>query len=665
MRRLLLVLPVLTGLIASVGASATGSNNLPQMQQPMVRVGTAVVMGRVIDATTERAIPGARVEILGDPGIPSAVVLTDPDGRFAATELPAGRVRVFVTKDGYADGGPGQRWLGVAAIPYGFPNSVFVQYLTLRDGDRRGDLVIRLWKYGVITGHVTDDTGDPAVGVTVQAWPKVLAGGRSSFDSVETYSSQTDDRGVFRIPRVFPGDYVVAARAVTISVPASARLPDRGITKSNIEIVVARRSLGLSPDQGPAVDMPRAGATGTRSDGSWVSMPLGVPLSLPALDGSEGYATTLAPGVATAAEASVIGVAPGSEASASIQIRLQRLYSVSGRVVDESGIPRAIDLRMLNTDKMLVAVALSDEQGRFKFGGIPEGAYHIAALVFPEAPTRPQAVPGYHSAGHDLAPGFGTVAELDTAPMSNEPTEWTDEQIRVGHSESDVRVTLRTGARVTGHVVFAGRPTPTPAMLMTAKFTLERADGRSSLAEPRDPIATNERGDLRSIEFPAGRYLLRASRLPPEWTIQSAMVGEKNIEVTPLELGAQAVDNLVITVTKTPTVVTGQVRQSGGALDPNASVVAFSTDRSHWVDYGKRSLDIVPQRVTAEAQFTIRNLPAGEYYIVAVDDAALARGLDPEFLAALAGSADRVTVTNGESRTIDLTTRSISRTTDS
>ena len=58
----------------------------------------------------------------------------------------------------------------------------------------------------------------------------------------------------------------------------------------------------------------------------------------------------------------------------------------------------------------------------------------------------------------------------------------------------------------------------------------------------------------------------------------------------------------------------------------------------------------------------LRSLPAGDYYIVAVDDIVLSRGLDPTLLSALAGLADRLTVVDGQSRSVELTTRSVPRT---
>jgi hypothetical protein len=171
------------------------------------------------------------------------------------------------------------------------------------------------------------------------------------------------------------------------------------------------------------------------------------------------------------------------------------------------------------------------------------------------------------------------------------------------------------------------------------------------------PIQADANGNLLSVGYPPGRYLLREAALPAGWTIESAMIGGRNLLVSPLDLGAQSVDGLVITLTKTPSVVTGQVRTSDGAPDPASSVVVFPTDRTHWVGSGPQSREVVSQRVNTEGQFTVTGLPPGDYFIAAVTDVVRARGVDAALLGVLSGVADRVTVAARAQQTVNLVTR--------
>src|SRR6185436_14410459 len=73
-----------------------------------------------------------------------------------------------------------------------------------------GDRVkITMVRGGVITGTVTDSKGQPVVGVPVQATPPSGASALGSFMS--GMAVETDDRGIYRIFGLLPGQYVVTA----------------------------------------------------------------------------------------------------------------------------------------------------------------------------------------------------------------------------------------------------------------------------------------------------------------------------------------------------------------------------------------------------------------------------------------------------------------------
>jgi hypothetical protein len=85
---------------------------IAQNQQPP---GTGLVVGRVVDAASNRPIAGAMVTIGSLPApMPPAVeptrrVVTDSDGRFLFRDLRKGAYTFTATAPGYLDGGFGQR----------------------------------------------------------------------------------------------------------------------------------------------------------------------------------------------------------------------------------------------------------------------------------------------------------------------------------------------------------------------------------------------------------------------------------------------------------------------------------------------------------------------------------------------------------------------------
>jgi hypothetical protein len=265
-----------------------------------------------------------------------------------------------------------------------------------------------------------------------------------------------------------------------------------------------------------------------------------------------------------------------------------------------------------------------------------------------------------------LADGFALIKSLDVSPWTHVETEWADVPVNVDAGDaSGVVVTLRTGARVSGHLVFDGPPPQLPAPRSAIEppriaFRLVRADGQPSSKELMAAIQVDGSGNLLSVGYPPGRYLLREMQvLPTGWSIESAMVGGRNILVSPLELGDHAIDGLVVTLTQTPSLLTGDVRRTNGASDPDAAVIVFPTDRAHWTDYGPQSRDVVAQRVTTDGHFTVTGVPAGEYFIVAVNDAVRARGLDAQLLDSLSRFAERLTVAARAQRTVNLVTQAV------
>ena len=104
------------------------------------------------------------------PTTPKGRVMADSEGRFFFADLPAGDYYLGAQREGYPASAYGQRRASGQTQP-----------LTLREGERRADVRLQMWKYAVIAGRVVDEAGEPVVGVAVRALIKGLTAGRPTF----------------------------------------------------------------------------------------------------------------------------------------------------------------------------------------------------------------------------------------------------------------------------------------------------------------------------------------------------------------------------------------------------------------------------------------------------------------------------------------------------
>ena len=171
---------------------------------------SGLIIGQVIDAGSNRPVAGAVVSMSGPPGPASRpmAVLTGTDGRFVFRDMARGNYNVTAIKAGFVSGAYGRRRPAGPSLP-----------LAMADGERRDDVVVRLWKHAAISGTIIDESGERQVGVQVRAYRRAVVGGRRRF--VPAGAAATDDRGVYRVGTLLPGDYIVGTASRQTSVPLS------------------------------------------------------------------------------------------------------------------------------------------------------------------------------------------------------------------------------------------------------------------------------------------------------------------------------------------------------------------------------------------------------------------------------------------------------------
>ena len=150
--------------------------------------------GHVVDAKASQPVAGATIRVSG---AGSLTVTSDSAGRFVLPGLADGAYTVRASKAGYLGGEYGQ------LTPLGPGMRVVVQQ------GRAGAVALRVWKYGVITGRVIDDAGEPVIGAEVGDYPITYEGGYRAARRGRT--AKTDDRGVYRLTSTTPGSHIVGA----------------------------------------------------------------------------------------------------------------------------------------------------------------------------------------------------------------------------------------------------------------------------------------------------------------------------------------------------------------------------------------------------------------------------------------------------------------------
>jgi hypothetical protein len=181
------------------GGRLAGAGRQGRGGQGEALAGTASIRGRVTAADTGSPVRRAQVRAQGPV---SRLAMTDVNGRFEFTGLPAGQWTITAAKAGYVSLRFGQRRPAEIVPP-----------IALKEGER-ASADIALPRGSAIVGRITDEFGDPIAGVRVQvlSYRTSQARGQRRLAPVGV-SAQTDDTGAFRVYGLGPGEYYVSARA--------------------------------------------------------------------------------------------------------------------------------------------------------------------------------------------------------------------------------------------------------------------------------------------------------------------------------------------------------------------------------------------------------------------------------------------------------------------
>jgi hypothetical protein len=688
-------LALLVALAGGIVGPLSGQTPPPQTgagasttQQAYQKPPTGFILGQVVDATTGQPIGGAVVAIsggapAGSPATPPVIngapatpedaaliqslaqgntrQITNGSGQFVFHDLRRSQYRLTVSAPGYVPGSYGQRVLNGASRPVDLPEDGHV-----------GDANIKLWRFASVSGHVVDDGGEPVVGALVWALRATTTGARRALNTAG--QAQTDDRGFYHFDTLTPGDYVVALPQTTTTVPTSdidaymTAIASGGTASSDF---IRAMSESGAPFMGLAgglrvgdqqVQMNSRGGLpavpSTPSDGKHLSV----------------YATEYYPAGAAAADGSVLSIAAGEKRTGiDLELHPVQTVSVSGTITGPDGPAKMVGIRLVPASDKIdlgtnldTSTSVTDANGAFTLLGVPAGQYaikvqRVARSVLPASSMV--TVMTTSGAGGISSFGFSTTMDGPAPPPAppTGPSYFAELPLSVGDHDLDgVTVTLRTGVHVSGKLVFEGSATPpTPDMLQRMSVSLLSLDGRNPVPQAAPRVQAD--GQFTSLSYPPGRYLVNPGGAAfGTWTIKSITLGGRSLDESPLELQDDDVGGVVVLFSDQTTEVRGSVHAATGSVgDGDVTVFAFPSNYQAWIENGMSARRQKSSSTGKTGSYALSGLVAGEYLIVAVPAEAVTNTRDLKFYDTLARVATRMTVTDGEKKSLDLAVASV------
>jgi Carboxypeptidase regulatory-like domain/Polysaccharide lyase family 4, domain II len=595
----------------------------PSAQAQAPAIGKGSISGVVVVAGSGQPARRARLTLSApQEGGGTRNSTTDDQGRFAFTALPAGRFNLSATKPGYLTGSYGQRRPSRPGTP-----------IQLGEGQRL-QAQLQIWRGGVITGTVLDEHGEAIPGTPVRAFRYVMQSGQRTLQSAG--SGQTDDRGIYRIFGLQPGDYIVNATPRNTGAIVEAERLQTEI-RSMTERIQGQAATNAVETQ----------AVMERINAMRAMLPAN------AEEPASGYAPVYYPGTTMVAGAGTIPLGPGEEkGSIDFQYQVVPIARIEGMVTGVQT-PQSVQITLVNTAFDVPGLnpggARVDQNGAFRLANVPPGQYTIVARATINPNRDGAAGRGTPGAARGAAPA---IAGRISMPANAQPTRlWAAADVTVdGRNISNVILALQQGMSVSGRLVFEGT-TPPPTDLSRVRVSLSPIASPGTPGEVPTPAAGTADADGRFTiaSVVPGRYRMTASVPGGQgWYLGSSMIDGQDSLDFPIDIKPnQAISSAVVTFVDRQTELAGTIVNERSQPVLDYSLIIYPADSRFWTPQSRR---IVSTRPATDGRFTFRNLPAGEYRIAPVLDPEPGSWFDPTFLQQLDSGATRVSLGEGEKK---------------
>jgi protocatechuate 3,4-dioxygenase beta subunit len=543
---------------------------------------------------------GARVMLSGGDA-PGRTTMTDASGQFVFEGLRTGRYYVNVMKPGFMSLSYGQRRVNSpgTAIP-------------LDDGQRRV-IEMQLPRAAVITGMILDERGEPSINTQVRGMRYTLVNGRRRAQQVA--NDTTDDRGIYRLHSLQPGDYAVCAVARNMG-------PMNDAQRIQMDIESARRAMENAPS---------AAARQAILERLSVLQAQRVDQTEPNL----GYAPVCYP--SSAAPSASVTVGAGDERSGiDLQMLMIPVARLEGTVVAPGGgAPRNVQLSLVNADDTMGDVdrqgtGTQQPSGRFSFQNVVPGRYTLMARTMTFGPPPP--------------PG---------AQVPKEPMLWGMAEVVInGQDVSDAVIELHPGITVTGQLAFQPTTLAAPTDLSRAQVSIFpfMPDNNSMMMMGPPPQAkVDASGRFTITDVMPGKYRMSAGVIGVQgWVVDSITVGGQDVLDFPLEIkGTRDVGGVAVTFGDRISELSGTIANEKGEAATEQTILLYPTDQKYWTPQSRRIRTI---RAGADGQYNFRTVPPGEYRLTTLVDPEPGIWYDREVLEQLDSSSIRVVIGEGEKK---------------
>jgi Carboxypeptidase regulatory-like domain len=445
-RRCRTVLAMLAGALQPGGLAAAQSQT-PAVQEGSLARQTFKIAGTVVSAATSAPLSQARISIAETRDRGKLIsMITSEDGHFEFSQLKAGKYSLQGAKRGFISSAYEQHEQFSTAIVTGPEFST-------------ENLVLRLMPMALITGHVSDEFGDPIRNAGVTLYLENHGGGMSRI--IRFSSSTSDDRGFYDFSLLRPGKYYISVTAKPwyaihpVNAPEAANSPAsqvspaldvaypttyyNGATEADsatpIEVKGGDRSeIDVHLNPVPALHLIFRLPTDGQGQTNGFSMPelqkhVFDSIDVVRPDGMRAVApgvfelTGLPPGRYTVRTKNADSGQLGQSADVDLARDGQELNESRGETLGslklslkmpgEEPLPKQYDVGLQDSRRRLVAFKRGDPTGQFSFEDLAPGKYAI--LVGSQ--TKPYSVvrtssPSGDSSGHDLNITPGAAVEV-------------------------------------------------------------------------------------------------------------------------------------------------------------------------------------------------------------------------------------------------------------
>jgi hypothetical protein len=215
---------------------------------------------------------------------------------------------------------------------------------------------------------------------------------------------------------------------------------------------------------------------------------------------------------------------------------------------------------------------------------------------------------------------------------------------------TDVIIRVRPCLKISGQVMLEGSNRgASPVEASAIRISVLPADRTIGAALTR-PLTKD--GTFEFSDLPPGSYFVRVNGLPRGWSLKAIESGGRDLLEHPVDLDDDA--DVTVALTDRSAELWGSVRDARRAQVPGATVIVMPVG-------GVNPNRTFETRAATSSVFSIAGLPAGDYYVIAIDDAQAEGWQDRGRVEALRALATRVSVRNGERRLIDLQLQIVGR----